>query len=248
MSRVTFLWGKRADLDSQPKQDGTIYFCVDDKTMHIDFLDDSGVVQRLQINADDAKTISGKTFSDLTSTFIPYTARGIVNGVAPLNENLKINSQYLPAYTELNVTPNDQIADISAKQTWSSEQTYNYEDYGLVLEDTINGVACGFKAPRGLFNQLFVQDIVFTREDNTANSSMADEIGFYIFDGVETKVAVRDSKGNVTTAGYNNLLNYKKVAAITNHGSIILKSSTPGSSKYFDISVDDSGAISAVQV
>lgn len=174
--------------------------------------------------------------------------RGVVNGVAPLNANKKIDSQYLPVYTEINVTPSDTIADLSAKQTWSSEQTYNYEDYGLVLVDTVSGVAAGFKAPRGHFNQLFVDDIVFTRADNTTTSSVADEIGFYIWDGVESKAAVRDADGNVITEGYNTLLEYEKVAAITKDGGLILKSSTAGSSKYFKITVDDSGQIAATQV
>ena len=175
--------------------------------------------------------------------YLSEDQKGIVNGVAPLNANKKIEQQYLPTYTEINVTPSDSIADLSAKQTWSSEQTYNYEDYGLVLEDTINGIACGFKAPRGLFNQLFINDIVFTRADKTATSGMEDEIGFYVWNGVESKVAVRDSSGNVTTEGYNNLLGYEKVAAITKDGGLVLKSSTAGSSKYFKITVDDNGTL-----
>lgn len=180
--------------------------------------------------------------------YLSEDQRGVVNGIAPLNENKKIDSQYLPVYTEINVTANDSIADLSAKQTWSSEQTYNYADYGLTLEDTINGVACGFKAPRGLFNQLFVNDVVFTRADKTATSDMEDEIGFYVWNGVESKSAVRDKDGNITTEGYNNLLEYKKVAAITKDGGLILKSSTVGSSKFFKITVDDSGKISATEV
>ena len=180
--------------------------------------------------------------------YISQDQRGVVNGVAPLNENKKIDSQYLPVYTEINVTANDSIADLSAKQTWSSEQTYNYTDYGLVLVDTISGVAAGFKAPRGHFNQLFVDNVVFTRADNTTTSDIADEIGFYIWNGVESKAAVKDSDGNVTTEGYNNLLEYEKVAAITKDGGLLLKSSTNGSSKYFKITVDDNGVISAVSV
>lgn len=191
--------------------------------------------------------ISNET-TNIKSTYVPLSSRGIVNGVAPLNGNKKIDSQYLPAITDANITASDSIADLSAKQTWTSEQTYNFEDYGLVLEDVINGIACGFKAPRGLFNQLFVEDIVFTRIDKTATSDMADEIGFYVWDGVESKAAVRDANGNVTTEGYNNLLEYTKVASITKDGGLILKSSTSGSNKYFKITVNDNGQISATQV
>lgn len=181
--------------------------------------------------------------------YIPVSQKGVANGVAPLNANNKIESQYLPTITDANITASDSIADLSAKQTWSSEQTYNYEDYGLVLVDTVAGVAAGFKAPRGHFNQLFVDDIVFTRGTNEQTEGlMADEIGFYIFNDVESKAAVRDANGNITTEGYNNLLGYEKVAAITKDGGLILKSSATGSSKYFKITVDDSGQISAVQV
>lgn len=180
--------------------------------------------------------------------YLSEDQRGVVNGVAPLNANKKIDSQYLPVYTEINIAANDTIADLSAKQTWSSEQTYNYEDYNLILKDTISGVAAGFKAPRGHFNQLFVDDIVFTRADNTTTSDIADEIGFYIWNGVDSKAAVRDANGNITTEGYNNLLEYKKVAGITKDGGLVLKSSTAGSSKYFKITVNDAGTISAVEV
>lgn len=181
--------------------------------------------------------------------YVLLSQRGVVNGVAPLNANKKIDSQYLPVYTEANIVANDSIADLAAKQTWSSEQTYNYEDYGLVLEDTIAGVAAGFKAPRGHFNQLFVDDIVFTRGTTGQTAGlMADEIGFYVWSGVESKAAVRDSAGNITTEGYNNLLGYEKVAAITKDGGLILKSSTSGSSKFFKITVNDSGALSATEV
>lgn len=180
--------------------------------------------------------------------YLTIDDRGIVNGVAPLNSNKKIDSQYLPVYTDVNITPSSSIADLSKKQTWTSEQTYNYEDFSLILEDTISGVAAGFKAPRGHFNQLFVDDIVFTREDDTTTSSISNEIGFYIWTGVDSKTAVRDSDGNIITTGYNNLIGYEKVAAITKDGGLILKSSTKGSNKYFKITVNDNGQIAVTEV
>ena len=181
--------------------------------------------------------------------YLSIEDRGIVNGVAPLNANKKIDSQYLPVYTDIDVTANDLIADLSKKQTWSSEQTYNYEDYSLVLTDTIAGIAAGFKAPRGHFNQLFVDDVVFTRGSKEQTEGLiADEIGFYTFTDVDSKVAVRDKNGNITTEGYNDLLGYTKVAAITKDGGLILKSSTPGSNQFFKITVDDSGSISTTRV
>ena len=183
------------------------------------------------------------------SKLIPLSQKGAVNGVAELNANGKIPADQLPNYTDVNYVASNEIAGLTVKQTWTSEQTYNYEDYGLELTDTIVNVAAGFKAPRGLFNQLFVDDIVFTRGTNEDTTGlMADEIGFYVWNDVESKAAVRDSDGNIKTEGYNNLLGYEKVAAITKDGGLILKSSTAGSSKYFKITVNDSGTISAVEV
>ena len=183
------------------------------------------------------------------SRLIPLSQKGALNGVAELNANGKVPADQLPNYTDANYVPSDEISSLTAKQTWTSEQTYNYEDYGLVLEDTIAGVAAGFKAPRGHFNQLFVDDIVFTRGTKEQTEGlMADEIGIYVWNDVESKAATRDSTGNITTEGYNNLLGYEKVAAITKDGGLILKSSTSGSSKFFKITVNDSGALSAVEV
>lgn len=43
--------GNRADLDSVPKHDGYVYFC-DDGSLHFDYVDLDGNLQRKQINAD----------------------------------------------------------------------------------------------------------------------------------------------------------------------------------------------------
>lgn len=42
--------GSRASLNSQSKHDGYAYFCVDDGTFHIDYIDAEGNLQRKQIN------------------------------------------------------------------------------------------------------------------------------------------------------------------------------------------------------
>lgn len=42
--------GKRTSLNDQQKHDGYAYFCVDDGTFHIDYVDDNGNLQRKQIN------------------------------------------------------------------------------------------------------------------------------------------------------------------------------------------------------
>lgn len=170
---------------------------------------------------------------------------GIPNGIAPLNSKGKIDKNFLPNYTEVNYIASDTASSLTAKQTWTSEQTYNYEDYNLVLQDTISGIACGFKAPRGLFNQCFIDDIVFTRgQTGSTVEKMANEIGFYIWNGVDSQAATKDEKGNITEEGYNLLQEYTKIASITNDGGLVLKSSTPNSKKYFKLTIDDNGVLS----
>lgn len=44
------MMGNRASLNSQPKQSGYAWFCIDDGTFHIDYTDADGNLQRKQIN------------------------------------------------------------------------------------------------------------------------------------------------------------------------------------------------------
>ncbi|MGM9608356.1 MAG: hypothetical protein ACI3XJ_12710 [Oscillospiraceae bacterium] len=59
--------GNRSSLDAVPKKDGNAYFCVDDCTFHIDYMDADGVLQRKQINAADAETLSGMSLDSINS-------------------------------------------------------------------------------------------------------------------------------------------------------------------------------------
>lgn len=56
--------GSRADLDSVQKHDGYVYFC-DDGSLHFDYVDSDGELQRKQINAE---TLTG----DLASTQVSH--------------------------------------------------------------------------------------------------------------------------------------------------------------------------------
>lgn len=42
--------GSRASLESLEKHDGYVYFCVDDGSLHFDYVDADGNLQRKQIN------------------------------------------------------------------------------------------------------------------------------------------------------------------------------------------------------
>ena len=45
------MMGNSSALDSQAKQAGYAWFCTDDGSFHIDYVDANGVLQRKQINA-----------------------------------------------------------------------------------------------------------------------------------------------------------------------------------------------------
>ena len=51
------LRGERTVLDLQELHDGYAYFCTDDGTFHIDYVDNDGSLQRKQINADKADNV-----------------------------------------------------------------------------------------------------------------------------------------------------------------------------------------------
>lgn len=57
MAQFKPLMGSRASLDTQDKCEGYVYFCVDDGTFHIDYVDAEGVLQRKQINAKEAESL-----------------------------------------------------------------------------------------------------------------------------------------------------------------------------------------------
>lgn len=178
--------------------------------------------------------------------YIDESQKGVQNGIVPLNKSTKIEAAYLPNYTDVGYMPSDDAASLKLKQTWSHEQTFNYDDYDLALYDNIAGIAAGFKAPRGMFNQLFVDDIIFTASDNTSvntttNSIMNEGISFYVWDSARSVAAKRDAEGNITTDGYSKLINYRKIFSILNDGSFVMSSP---SGKFFKVNVDDNGNLS----
>lgn len=57
--------GSRTSLDTQPLHDGYAYFCTDDGSFHIDYVDTEGNLQRKQINAKDCETLTGMTLEQI---------------------------------------------------------------------------------------------------------------------------------------------------------------------------------------
>lgn len=62
MAIFKLLRGKRQNLPIN-KIDGYAYFCADDASFHIDYLDENGDVQRQQLNAKDSETLNGASLS-----------------------------------------------------------------------------------------------------------------------------------------------------------------------------------------
>ena len=79
MAVVKFLRGNNTSLDTAQKQDGCIYFCMDDGSIYIDYIDSAGVIQRKQLNAKDAETLGGR---DLT-TILDYVTKELVEDLKP---------------------------------------------------------------------------------------------------------------------------------------------------------------------
>ena len=65
--------GSRASLDALEKHDGYAYFCTDDGSFHIDYMDSDGTLKRKQINAYEAKTLTGMSLDDILNEAKDYT-------------------------------------------------------------------------------------------------------------------------------------------------------------------------------
>jgi hypothetical protein len=75
------MMGNRTSLDSQPKQAGYAWFCVDDGTFHIDYKDAEGNLQRKQIQSVSAKSTTVTMLAEnWTGNTQPYSQVVTVNG------------------------------------------------------------------------------------------------------------------------------------------------------------------------
>lgn len=67
--------GNRADLDIVEKHDGYVYFCVDDGSLFFDYTDADGTLQRKQINAKDAETLTGMSLDEIKESIVVPSTR-----------------------------------------------------------------------------------------------------------------------------------------------------------------------------
>lgn len=80
--------GSRADLDAVVKHDGYVYFC-DDGSLHFDYTDTNGVLQRKQITAKEAEKLLGYDISialNSSNEEIP-TSKAVVDALAQKAES-----------------------------------------------------------------------------------------------------------------------------------------------------------------
>lgn len=85
------MMGNRTALDSQPKQAGYAWFCTDDGTFHIDYVDAEGNVQRKQIQSVTSKSTTVELLAEnWTGDANPYYQVVTVNGAT---KNSKIDLQ-----------------------------------------------------------------------------------------------------------------------------------------------------------
>lgn len=76
--------GSREALEKQPLHDGYVYFCTNDGSLHFDFIDANGDVQRKQISSNEASSLIGYDISPILSysnTEIP-TAKAVADAIA----------------------------------------------------------------------------------------------------------------------------------------------------------------------
>lgn len=81
--------GNRTTLDTVEKHDGYIYFCVDDGTLHFDYVDSTGTLQRKQINAKEAESLLGysiETILNSSDSEIP-TSKAVLDTVHDYVDN-----------------------------------------------------------------------------------------------------------------------------------------------------------------
>ena len=112
------LLGNSSSLDNIEKHAGYVYFCVDDGSLHFDYLDNDNNLQRKQINAEEAKKLTGydiKTIINDSEVEIP-TSKAVLDAL-----NLKqdvitgVEGQYVGFDADGAATAKDPIIDEDAR-------------------------------------------------------------------------------------------------------------------------------------
>ena len=239
MALFKSLRGKRENLPSS-KTDGYAYFCTDDGTFWIDYTDDSGVVQRKQINAKDAETIMGHTVeidvpSNAKFTDTTYDAAGaslglvktggdatIIDGVITIAElDSKVNVE-----TGKGLSTND-LTDV-LKENYDTAYTHSQQPHNYAGSSTSGGAATSankLNTDAGSETQP-----VYFKNGVPIVTNTLDSVAF---DGYVTKGAESGSTigASATVEGVNNMASSKQSHAeggYTRAGDLTLYSESTG--------------------
>lgn len=120
--------GHRSGLDAVAKKDGNAYFCVDDGSFWIDYTDADGVLQRKQINAADAETLSGMTLDEILAN-IPDDVLIVPGGATATIEDIFGAPPYTIEFT-------DEVEELSnvTVAAGSDYSTYRLRNVAIVTE------------------------------------------------------------------------------------------------------------------
>ena len=239
MALFKSLRGKRENLPSS-KTDGYAYFCTDDGTFWIDYTDDSGVVQRKQINAKDAETIMGHTVeidvpSNAKFTDTTYDAAGaslglvktggdatIIDGVITIAElDSKVNVE-----TGKGLSTND-LTDV-LKENYDTAYIHSQQPHNYAGSSTSGGAATSankLNTDAGSETQP-----VYFKNGVPIVTNTLDSVAF---DGYVTKGAESGSTigASATVEGVNNMASSKQSHAeggYTRAGNLTLHSESTG--------------------
>ena len=180
--------GNRSSLNSVEKHAGYVYFCVDDGSFHLDFLDNNGNVQRKQINANEANKLVGyniaSTLIDSVSE-IP-TSHAVFTAIAEKsNASHTHDDRY---YTE---------AEIDAKLASKSDSTHKHDGVydtkgsAAAVQNNLNAVSDELRDHTGNSNIHVTAD----KKSNWDNAHAHSQSAHARVDA--TKVADSTTNGNI---------------------------------------------------
>lgn len=198
MALFKVLRGSRTRLDTQEKIDGHAYFCPDDGSFHIDYTDDSGVVQRKQLNAKNAQTLTGKTFDQIKEEILAAVPGADTSNLVTLN-------------TEQTISANKEMfnSTLLITQNYDSDKTdYIQTSYGankLSVHKFMDSAPSDILLPVDELTSAANQVTLATREwvdESTSDFVTQDDLNKAIFSATEYRGTIANlaELGNVATS------------------------------------------------
>nr|DAF25331.1 MAG TPA: hypothetical protein [Caudoviricetes sp.] len=198
MALFKTLRGKRENLPEK-KTDGYAYFCIDDGTFWIDYLDNN-TVQRKQINAKEAEKLTGMSISQVLSsstTEIP-TSKAVSDALSNYATNTSVNTKLEGKVSKTGDTMTGDLAMSNHKIT------------GVATPATDTDVA----------NKKYVDDAIPTAQIEELSSAVAKAEPFFVEATMTTsnEISVNKTFAEIKTASDAGKLCYARIA---NSGIIV---------------------------